>query len=384
MPDGAGARRGGTLSWIIDKETAVTDTTATTSPTAPADSERKLVRPTEGRVLAGVAAGLARYFGISPVVYRVAFAALVLLGGSGLILYAAAWLVIPDERRGESVVEEAVHNHRERPWLVIGVGLVGLGLILGIAGGQLWANPSRAWLPALAVGLAILWWQRRDRLRGDAPAAGATSPTGAPAVLSRRRWPVFPAVLGTVVAGAGVLGLLQATDTVDVNWTVALAGGVVLVGVGIAVGAFFGGVGALAALGAILASILVAVAAIDVPLRGPVGHRTVHPASILKLHDTYRQAIGDLEVDLQDVQLPAGETDVNASVGIGHLTVRVPQDVRVEVTSHVTGGESRIFGSDDNGWNVERTTVDDLGQGNGRSLVLNAKVGFGEIDVVRG
>jgi phage shock protein PspC (stress-responsive transcriptional regulator) len=113
----------------------VNDTTTLTPPGgASADADRKLIRPTEGRVLAGVAAGLARYFGISPVVYRVAFAALVLLGGSGFILYAAAWLVIPDERRGESVVEEAISHQRDRPWLIIGVGLVGLGLILGIAG----------------------------------------------------------------------------------------------------------------------------------------------------------------------------------------------------------------------------------------------------------
>ena len=357
-------------------------TTLTPGAAEPTDAERKLVRPTEGRVLAGVAAGLARYFGISPIVYRVAFAALVLLGGSGVILYAAAWLIIPDEQRGESVVEEAIHHHRDRPWLVIGVGLVGLGLVLGIAGGQLWTNPSRAWLPALAVGLAIVWWQRKDRAgRRAGPPGGATTLEQLP---PRRRWPVFSAVLGTVVAGAGVLGILQATGTVDVNWTVALAGGVVLVGIGIAIGAFFGGVGALAALGAVLASILVAVAAINVPLRGPVGHRTVHPASILQLHDTYRQAVGDLELDLQDVQLPPGRTQVNASVGVGHLTVRVPQGVRVEVSSHVTGGESRVFGSDDNGWNVNRTTVGDLGLGDVRTLFLNAKVGFGEIDVERG
>src|SRR5439155_21841969 len=111
---------------------------------------------------------------------------------------------------------------------------------LGIGGGELWTDPSRAWLPALAVGLAILWWQRRDRVGRSEAVVGADTAATQPA---RRRWPVFPVVLGTVVAGAGVLGILQATDTVDVNWTIALAGGVVLVGVGVAVGAFFGGVG---------------------------------------------------------------------------------------------------------------------------------------------
>jgi phage shock protein PspC (stress-responsive transcriptional regulator) len=365
------------------------DSTTATVPgpgEASGEAERKLVRPTEGRVIAGVAAGLARYFGISPVVYRVAFAALVLLGGSGLILYAAAWLVIPDERRGESVVEEAVRNHRERPWLVIGVALVGLGLVLGIAGGQLWTNPGRAWLPALAVGLAILWWQRRDRFghaaSADAPEQGAAIAERT----SRRRRPVFPVVLGTVIVGAGVLGLLQATNTVDVNWTVALAGGVVLVGLGIAAGAFFGGVGALAALGAILASVLVAVSTVDVPLHGPIGNRTVHPAGIRQLHDTYRQAIGDLELDLSDLNLPPGRTKVTASVGIGKLTVRVPANALVTATTSVTAGDTWLFGSQDDGWNVDRS-VNHIGPGTTAGaprLVLDTTVGFGKVEVVAG
>jgi phage shock protein PspC (stress-responsive transcriptional regulator) len=355
-------------------------TTADPQNTIPTEAERKLVRPAEGRVVAGVAAGLARYFGISPVVYRVAFAALVLLGGSGLILYAAAWLVIPDEQRGESVVEEAIRHRRDRPWLVIGVGLVGLGLILGIAGGRFWTDPNRAWLPAIAVGLAILWWQLPDRF-GNGSAAGADP--SAPEVSRRRRPSTFPVVIGILVAGAGVLGALQATDTVDVNWTLALAGGVVLVGVGIAAGAFFGGVRALAALGALLAAILVAVATVDVPLHGPIGDRTVHPTSVRDLHDRYRQAIGSLELDLRNIELPAGKTNVTASVGIGQLTVRVPEGVRVEVDADVTAGETRLFGSEDDGWNVDHTAVGIATSADAPTLVVHTDVGFGQVEVTR-
>ncbi len=359
----------------------MSDTTLTPNAPEPTEAERKLVRPTEGRVIAGVAAGLARYFGISPMVYRVAFGALVLLGGSGLILYAAAWLVIPDERRGESVVEEAVHHHRDRPWLALGVGLVGLGLVLGIASGHLWGDPSRAWLPALAVGLAILWWQRRDRVgRSAAVTPGETTAT----YPARRRWPVFSVVLGTVVAGAGVLGILQATDTVDVNWTIALAGGVVLVGIGVAVGAFFGGVGALAAVGAILASVLVAVATIDVPLHGPIGDRTVHPTTLRALHDEYRQAIGNLEIDLRDLDLPSGQTKLDASVGIGQLTVIVPRDVSVDVKADVTAGQTRLFGREDDGWSVDNTAYASGLTGGSPALLLDTKMGFGQIEVRRG
>ena len=42
---------------------------------------RRLTRPREGRWLAGVSAGLGRYFDLSPAVYRIAFVALALAGG---------------------------------------------------------------------------------------------------------------------------------------------------------------------------------------------------------------------------------------------------------------------------------------------------------------
>lgn len=362
----------------------------TSDPPDPAvDASRRLIRPTEGRVVAGVAAGLADYFGISATVYRVAFAALVLLGGSGVILYAAAWLVIPDERRGASVVEEAIRDHRSRPWLALGVFLVGVGLVFGIAGSRFWADPGRSWLPALAVGLAIVWWQLQDRDRrtGVKTAPAGDSETGSTVTApgpAKRRFPVFLPVLGILIAGAGILGVLDATDTVDVNWTIALAGGVVLVGVGVAVGAFFGRVGALAALGAVLAAILLAVATIDVPLHGPIGDRTVHPTTMRSLEETYRQSIGQLELDLSDLQLPAGRTKVVASVGIGQLTVLVPRNVIVEATADVTAGQTRLFGVEDNGWNVDRTAYRGGLTGESPVLVLDTKAGLGQIEVRRG
>jgi phage shock protein PspC (stress-responsive transcriptional regulator) len=369
-------------------------TTAPTAPTA-TEAERRLVRPAEGRVVAGVCAGLARYFGISPVVYRVAFAALVLVGGSGLILYAAAWLVIPDERRGDSIVGEAIRDHRNRPWLVLGVGLVGVGLLLGIAESGFWPDPGDVWVVALAIGLAVVWWQIRDRggepstiaaaqahpgvaaQQAPTPAAGGSGwPPG-------RRFPIFFPVVGIVTAAAGVLALLQATDVVNVDWTLALAGGVVLIGLAVAVGAFFGGVGALAALGAMLAAVMLAVSAVDLPLDGPIGDRTERPISVFELQDRYTQSIGDLTVDLSELQLPPGETRIRASVGIGQLTVRVPEAALVEVDAKVSAGAADVFGTRQDGWTVEQRVVDAAGPG-APKLTIDAEVGFGDLEVRRG
>src|SRR3954463_15645634 len=52
---------------------------------------RRLFRATDGRVLGGVCAGLAEHLAIPVVVLRVAFAALALAGGAGVVMYAAFW-----------------------------------------------------------------------------------------------------------------------------------------------------------------------------------------------------------------------------------------------------------------------------------------------------
>src|SRR5436190_10897754 len=58
---------------------------------------KKLTRSTSERVIAGVAGGLGRYFGIDPVVVRLVLIVLAFLGGAGFIAYGAAWLIVPTD-----------------------------------------------------------------------------------------------------------------------------------------------------------------------------------------------------------------------------------------------------------------------------------------------
>ncbi len=57
-----------------------------------------LVRPQRGRVIAGVCAGLARRFGMSPTAVRVLFLVSLLLPGPQILLYLALWIILPQER----------------------------------------------------------------------------------------------------------------------------------------------------------------------------------------------------------------------------------------------------------------------------------------------
>jgi len=56
-----------------------------------------LVRPRNGRVIAGVCAGLARRFNISPTLVRVLFVLSVLLPGPQVVVYIILWILMPRE-----------------------------------------------------------------------------------------------------------------------------------------------------------------------------------------------------------------------------------------------------------------------------------------------
>ncbi|MDP1848813.1 MAG: PspC domain-containing protein [Solirubrobacteraceae bacterium] len=60
---------------------------------------RALVRPRRGKVIAGVAAGLAHRFGLSPTLVRVLFVASLLLPGPQILAYIALWIIMPKEGR---------------------------------------------------------------------------------------------------------------------------------------------------------------------------------------------------------------------------------------------------------------------------------------------
>src|SRR4051812_919520 len=262
----------------------MTETPPITAEDAPA--VRRLTRSRDGRWFGGVCAGLGRYFDISPSVYRLAFAALALAGGAGILIYLAAWLVIPDEGREASAGEQALRNHRDRPGLAIAVGLLGLAVIIGLSNITLWPHPGNLWLAALLVGGALVWWElhgRRAQAPAVAPGEGA-GPMAAPLQPQPRGRSLFGPVVGVLIVGAGLLGLLSVLDVPLFDLRIALAGAVVLVGAAIAAGAFLHSpIGGLLGLGILLVLALVVAASVHVPFRGGVGDRLVRPATIADL-----------------------------------------------------------------------------------------------------
>jgi len=62
-----------------------------------------LRRPVHDRMVAGVAAGLAQYLGADVTIIRIVLAVLTFVGGAGIPIYLACWLLIPEEGSDESI-----------------------------------------------------------------------------------------------------------------------------------------------------------------------------------------------------------------------------------------------------------------------------------------
>ncbi len=64
------------------------------------DATRKLYRSRSDRKLAGVCGGLAQFFNLDPTLIRVLFVVLAVLGGSGILIYLAMWIMVPNQPQG--------------------------------------------------------------------------------------------------------------------------------------------------------------------------------------------------------------------------------------------------------------------------------------------
>ena len=80
----------------------------------------------EERWIGGVAGGLGRKYGIDPLIVRVAIVLLACLWGGGIIFYAAAWALLPEQRDGRIHLEEAIRgNFNGAQLLIAAMVLVG-------------------------------------------------------------------------------------------------------------------------------------------------------------------------------------------------------------------------------------------------------------------
>lgn len=80
--------------------------------------QKKLYKSTKNKVLTGTCGGIGEYFNIDPTIIRLVFVVILFFGGSGIIVYIVAALIIPnapvDDFDNFDTMEQANKNYKER------------------------------------------------------------------------------------------------------------------------------------------------------------------------------------------------------------------------------------------------------------------------------
>ncbi|MGV9765871.1 PspC domain-containing protein [Micromonospora tulbaghiae] len=135
-----------------------------------------LVRPREGRYLAGVCAAIGRATNTDPVLWRVLLAVLGFFGGIGIIVYVAGWLIIPGEGDTASPVEAMLGRGRSS---MSPITVIVLGIVVALGFAYVVTDGFRAILlgAVILVGGALLL--NREQ-RGAAPRPAQPAPPHGP------------------------------------------------------------------------------------------------------------------------------------------------------------------------------------------------------------
>jgi phage shock protein PspC (stress-responsive transcriptional regulator) len=282
---------------------------------------RRLERSSTDRLIAGVAGGVAEYFRVDPSFVRIAFVVLSLFGGVGLVLYAAAWLLMPENGSPSASAAFLAEPRRHGTLFLVGVVAAGIVVVSLLSNGPFWGmdgwrtRPRLGWLVILGVLAFLVLRLMRPSINGI------------------RRFSILRLFRTLLILGGALVSLA-------------------------------------------LVSTLVAVLVTGVSLRGGIGSKDWRPTSAAQLATNYRAGIGNMTLDLRQVVFPSRAVHVSASVAIGRLVVEVPPGVRVSVSArsgignvvYGPGGDASFAGGSPSSRQV---------------LVLNAQVGIGEVQLVR-
>ncbi len=373
----------------------------------------QLRRHSTDRMVWGVSGGLGRYFEVDPLLFRVAFVVLAFLGGSGAILYVAAWALVPRDGEAEAPATRFLGSDRRITTVVavvlvvvaiavippIGWGLGGdfglVGPLLLIAAGVyllVFHQPSDSALSATPPGQPsgppsasapqVTPPSRRGADAPPPPTATATPqrpPADAvpPPAKPRPRSFLTPLTLSVIVLAAGVAILLDKANVVDVSVSGFLAVALAAVGVALLASVWWGRARGLIVVGVLLTLVLAVAAAVDIEVWSGVGQRTYRPETLAELDARYELGAGELVVDLRDLDIARGTHDVEVRLTVGEVRVYVPDDVDVSVDAEARVGQLEVFGENNEGLR-NTLIVDRAGDGPGSAtLNIDLEIGAG-------
>jgi phage shock protein PspC (stress-responsive transcriptional regulator) len=406
------------------------NTTTTAETPNPQVSAPQLVRPVEGRVVAGVAQGVASRFGIPLWLVRTGFVLTAFFGGLGVALYLAGWALLRSEDETESPAERFFSGaSTSKAW--IGIGLIFLAALIlldnltFLSGGVIWA------VALLVVGVLLYTGQipiqgrpttdpqssdrrsgdplskegvqqmtqtetavitQTDSPSGDSPSGGGKPPTPAltpPILPPSASKPKESSILGRLTVGfmllaVGILAVLDNIPDVPVypepRHYLALA--VTVLGIGLIVGAFAGRARWLIIVGVVLVPTLMFSPLFEIEWTSESFELVSNPTTFEEIQDEYSIEIGNLELDLTDLPWDGEEITIETSVDLGNIELRIPSEVAIVGEASVDIGHVGTPGRESAGLGDPTLVFDETDRGLG-TVFLNAHVDMGNIDIRR-
>jgi phage shock protein PspC (stress-responsive transcriptional regulator) len=427
-------------------------------------TRQKLVRPRDGRYVAGVCGALARATNTDPVLWRVLLGVLGVLSGTGVLLYLIGWLIIPSEGDSASPIESLLGKGRSgmAPLSVVMLGgaalltfafivnsgarasMLAAAVVLGafllikrgntpsyqqgagptvppppappappapagphgaeeptVAFAAPAAEPATAPEPAVPPLVtppppytppayappAAPQTGFRPPFAPHGPFAGpVTPPPAAPRPPKPPKPPKERSILGrlTFFAVVMVTGLIAALDMsgVDVDISAYFAAALVTSALGLIVGAWFGRARGLIAL-ALLLTFGLGVS-VGVERLGQDWTPSVYrPATITAVAEKYELNVGNVTLDLRQVDFAGQNQNTVIDMKLGQLRVLLPPTVDATVEAGVEGGRLVLFGEEFNDSSYRQTT--DLGADGtgGGTLTLDIRLEAGNVEVIR-
>ncbi|EIU63448.1 hypothetical protein MM2B0107_2942 [Mycobacteroides abscessus subsp. bolletii 2B-0107] len=357
--------------------------------------------------LAGIAAGIGYRYNVDPLLVRVIFVVTTIFGGAGAIMYVACWLLMPTARY-------TTPYHESKVKMVFWI------IVLLLVGGP-FIDPDRdPWgfvSAAVLLGGWYLLYQRQTEPPSAPPVAtdqppapdgqsdtttapvdvdkpeteplsaplppppptwnppgmspftwDLPDPTPLPAPPAKPKSRVAPVTIGAMLI---VSALLVAVGLLGGSWVtpvVVTAAALVIVGIGMLVGAWFRSGYSLLFLAVPLAGFVIVASSIgplEVSLN--IGDQSYRPTETSEIDDYYEVGIGTITLDLTGVTLTSDKT-VNIDAGMGDIEVLIPSAMNVRTRCEVSVGS----------FDCLPTPV-----GTGPVLTINATANVGSIEVQR-
>lgn len=413
------------------------------APRVTADQVRdlsRLRRIVAHRKVAGVAGGIARHLDIDPLIVRVAFVVLSLFGGAGLIVYAACWILLPEDGQVDSPLGL---DDRSRNVALILVGILGVALLVG--------QWDWFWVPGPLILVGLVVWLVMSRRNGPTPAAPPAPPPGVPgagpsAVTPEQRWagtdtsaqPTWPAhdvpveqqpstdhvsdgtpsydaagdafhqppappayathyvrpeprnprkrgpklfwfTMALSMLAVGVVGVIDVSGA-PVAGSTYPAVVTAVIGLMLLVGAFYGRAGGLIFMGLLAAG----ATAVGLAVEKVDGERVVYrPTTSAAVLDSYTFDVGEHVLDLTQVVDPENldGQSIEFTGDVGEIQVIVPDDMDVAVNGRIDGpGGYTLFGQEHGGIGTDFDQSYDGGP-DASALTLDIQLDLGHIEV---